>query len=176
MICPRCKKNVVSVHVTEVAEFDALGDSANQVTEHHLCEGCAQELNLPHAGLPQSMAKVWKLLQVHAKQAHIKIQAAVPPCPNCGMTLEELRRRGRVGCEKDYDVFKDYLVELLERVHGAREHVGRLPGTTEGELVRVLRVSDLKDALDLAIREEDYERAAQLRDEIRGTETQGQEG
>ena len=174
-MCPRCKKNVVSVHVTEVEEFDGLGSPGNEVKEHHLCEACAQELNLPHTGLPQSMAKVLKLLQVHAKQAHIKVQASMPACPDCGMTLEELRRRGRVGCAKDYEVFREYLDELLERMHGARVHVGRLPGIAEGELRRVQQVSDLRNALELAVREEDYERAAELRDEIDGLETQGRE-
>jgi protein arginine kinase activator len=172
MICPHCKKNPASVHVTEIGAFQAQGDPANEVREHHLCEGCAQQLNLPHAPVP-NMTKVWKLLQIHAKQAKIKIQASTLSCQACGMSLEELRRRGRVGCGRCYEVFQEYLDELLERMHGARAHVGRLPGVSEDDLQRMQRVGELRHALDAAIREEDYERAALLRDELKGLQTEG---
>ena len=167
MICSRCQKSVATVHVTEVGEFVAPGHADNSVRHHSVCEGCAQELNLPHAGVPhQAMAKVWKLLNLKYTQ-----KTPGPSCPSCGMTLEELRRRGRVGCEQDYVVFRKYLDELLERMHGAREHTGRLPGIPEGELERAQRVRDLRTALEVAIQEEDYERAATLRDEIQTLET-----
>ena len=56
-----------------------------------ICETCAQELNLPHTGPAQPLANLWKLLQFH-KQRATRAPAATPACPDCGMTLEELRR------------------------------------------------------------------------------------
>lgn len=177
MICPRCQKRVATVHVTEVQHFVAPGHPENVLRRQSLCETCAQELNLPHAGLPQkALANFWKLLQYHKQKVQGGPARSGPSCPKCGMTLEDLRRRGRVGCERDYQVFRQYLDELLERMHGATAHVGRRPGGREHdeEPSRDRRVADLRDALAVAIREEDYERAAVLRDELRTMEARPQ--
>jgi protein arginine kinase activator len=88
------------------------------------------------------------------------------------MDLEEFRRRGRLGCPKCYEVFKAPVGELLERVHGARQHVGRLPGVSDGELERMQSLAELRQKLEVAIREEAYENAARLRDEIQQLEAQ----
>ena len=48
--------------------------------------------------------------------------------------------------------------------------MGRVPGTSEAELVRVQRMSDLKQKLETAVREEAYESAARLRDELKALE------
>ena len=82
------------------------------------------------------------------------------------MTLVELQRKGRVGCERDYELFAQYLGEVLARMHGADKHVGRLPGVDEAEASNQEHLSDLQRALELAIRKEDYEAAADLRDEL----------
>lgn len=167
MICPRCQKQFANVRVTEIKNFVAPGHPENEVLEHLICEGCAQELNLPHAGVPlQKQATLWRLLM---KQRAAQKQAQSPRCPDCGMSLEELRRKGRVGCEKDYEVFREYLDHQLERMHSATAHVGHLPGL--GERKPVHSVDELRDALSLAIREEDFERAATLRDEIEAIES-----
>ncbi len=165
MICHRCQQNPVSVHVTEVKHFGTPGDPQNEVEEHHLCAECAQQLDLPQVSFSPKVANLWKLLQFHTQAVK------TITCPDCGMTLEELRRRGRVGCAKDYEVFRDYLDDLLNRMHGSGSHVGRLPGIPEGSLRRLHQMTSLKKDLDLAVRDEDYERAATLRDEIQDLET-----
>ena len=55
-------------------------------------------------------------------------------------------------------------------MHGARSHVGRVPGQSAEELNRRQRVLDLKQKLEVAIRDEAYESAAKLRDELRALE------
>ena len=179
MLCPRCNKNVATLRVTEVTEFLGHGDPENQVEEHPLCEVCAQQLGLPSACPPgpaqMAQPQIWKLLQLAQKglgkgavfQGKLTVSARPSPsCASCGMTLEELRRQGRVGCEECYPTFGVYLDESLERLHGSTQHVGRLPGIPESELERRHVVEGLKGELEVAVREEDYERAASLRDEI----------
>jgi protein arginine kinase activator len=168
MICQRCQKGMASVHVTEIQ--DGNGPAATpQVNEHHLCESCAQTLDLPHAPAVPTKAihDIWKFLQANMQ---VRTKRVARQCPDCKMTLDELRRRGKVGCAKDYEVFADYLGELIERMHGASEHCGRLPGVGEHEMERRARIGDLKNRLERAIREEDYECAAGLRDELRTLE------
>jgi protein arginine kinase activator len=91
------------------------------------------------------------------------------------MTLEEFRKKGRLGCPKDYEVFREHIDELLERVHGAKLHVGRRPGISEDELNRMQNVTDLQHKLEIAIREEAYESAARIRDELKDLEGEGGE-
>ncbi|TDJ71733.1 MAG: hypothetical protein E2O39_07905 [Planctomycetota bacterium] len=172
MICDTCQKNDATVHVTELLEAADPGGSGATVSEQHLCPVCAQALKLPReaVGDASSMAAdIWKILKVSAQQVRKRPSLE---CPECHMTLDEFRRRGRLGCPKDYELFKDFLGEQLERMHGAREHRGRLPGIGETEMLRMQRITDLKDELEHAIQEEAYEQAATLRDELKQLETE----
>jgi protein arginine kinase activator len=170
MICESCQKNDATVHVTEVSEIVEPEGPEQTVAEQHLCPVCAQALKLPResVGDASSMAAdIWKILKVSAQQ--VRKRPSVE-CPDCHMTLDEFRRRGRLGCPKDYEIFKEFLGEQLERMHGAREHRGRIPGIDENEMVRMQRITDLKGELEHAIREEAYEEAATLRDQLKNFE------
>ncbi len=183
MHCQNCNKNPATVHVTDLGG-SAAGEGENPVQERHLCEVCAQALDLPHMAQPKkTVADIWKLLQISAQATRKK---GGPACPHCGMTLEEFRRKGRLGCAKDYEVFGPHIAELLERVHGARLHVGRLPGAAHvpaaqaseqasgqapEQATREARLTQLRAKLAEAIRAEAYESAARLRDELRALES-----
>jgi protein arginine kinase activator len=184
MLCQNCLKNPATVHVTDLGSSAA--KDGEPVQERHLCEICAQALDLPHVSAPKkTVADIWKLLQLSAQATRKK---GGPACPHCGLTLEEFRRKGRLGCAKDYEVFGPHIAELLERVHGARVHVGRLPANlaevqpklaevaealkeAANQTERESRLVELRAKLAAAIREEAYERAAKLRDELRSLES-----
>jgi protein-arginine kinase activator protein McsA len=95
----------------------------------------------------------------------------IPVCPECGMTLSEFKQKGRFGCARDYEVFGPHLEKLLERVHDTTppRHKGRSPQPSEsGEAVVLqgLEMSTLREKLSQAVTLENYELAAQLRDQI----------
>ncbi len=175
MICQNCHKNQATVTVLEIQpsnEVSADGGAGvkQSYQEEQLCEICAQAKNLPHAPVPKkSMSDIWKLLQSSSARS-AKSKGADLTCPDCGMTREEFRRRGRVGCSQDYELFARDVREILERVHGATQHVGRLPGVSDAELTRMEEVTQLKKRLQVAIQEEAYENAARIRDELQGLE------
>jgi protein arginine kinase activator len=108
-------------------------------------------------------------LQISAQQTRRRSELT---CPSCQLSLEDFRKKGRLGCARCYETFGPHLGELLERVHGARKHVGRLPGTSEQDLQRLQQLDTLRRELDAAIREEAYESAARLRDELKALEQQ----
>ena len=170
MICQNCQKNEATVLVTEIvpaAETSASQSPKPEVHEQQLCEVCAQALDLPYAPISKkSPVDIWKLLQLSANQARKK---AGPACPSCGMTLDEFRKKGRLGCPQDYEVFRAHMVEVLERVHGSVQHSGRIPGTATAS-PGTGRIDVLRQELESAIRAEAYESAARLRDEIRAIE------
>lgn len=162
-ICENCQKDVATVTVIEI-----FPKSEEQETPEHreqnLCSGCADAKNLPHAPVPKkSFGDIWKLLQTSGQQAKVAAQVT---CPDCGMTSEELRTRGRIGCAKDYELFASEIDEILERMHGAKRHEGRIPGVSNDEMSRMQTITTLKRELVEAIREEAYENAARIRDEL----------
>jgi len=165
MICELCKKQPATVHVTEIAR----SAEKSHVLQKHMCEACASALELPSAPVVITKAPpdIWKLLRQSAQKARAEGSLA---CPHCGMSLAEFRSKGRFGCPKDYEVFRAHIEPLLLRVHNARSHRGRLPGGDDGSRQRSQHLSELRSKLEAAIREEAYESAARLRDEIQELE------
>ncbi len=176
MLCQKCQNAQATVHIDEVKAFEAPGHPGNHVDEHHLCEQCAQEAEIPHIAVQQkSMDEVWKLLQMSAMNAPTKeAPRKTLTCSGCNTTLEQLRRKGRLGCQACYTTFAQYLQGLLERMHGSTSHVGRLPGVDGQELARLRQIEEAQKDLERAISEEAFERAAELRDQLnRLTESYG---
>lgn len=91
-------------------------------------------------------------------------------CGTCGLTFEEFRKEGRLGCGSCYDAFAEPLKLILFRIHGEAEavHKGRHPGQPKtGSLSEVrIRISQLQRQMLAAVEAEAYERAAGLRDQI----------
>lgn len=168
MICQLCNKQPATVHVTEISQPGPSG-AASGVKQRHMCEACAHSLELPTTPvvIAKGAPEIWKLLRQSAQRARAEGSLA---CPECGMSLAEFRNKGRFGCPKDYEVFRAHIEPLLLRVHNAQAHRGRVPGEdTTNERSR--QISVLRSKLEAAIREEAYESAARLRDEIQGLET-----
>ena len=170
MICQSCHKNPATVHVTEILEppegEQAPADVPPGIQEQHLCNVCAQAAQLPHGQIhsKKSVAEIWQLLKLSAQKGRKDRGLA---CSRCGLTLLEFRQRGRLGCPTCYEAFRQHLGDLLERIHGATAHIGRSPGLDDEELHRLQRVNDLEQQLECAVREEDYEDAARIRDELK---------
>ena len=168
MRCEICEENQASVYVTDLTPTPETphGELGN-VTLRHMCSSCAADLNLPHGQVPgDNKAMLFKLLQKTAKASK---KPAGPAC-KCGMTLHELRAQGRLGCQECYDVFRPHLVPLFMRMHQATEHTGRAPGADVKEVELSARIEKIRERMNVAIREEDYENAAKLRDELTGLE------
>jgi protein arginine kinase activator len=141
-----------------------------RVEKRHLCEACAQNLQLPAASNPpKGLVNIWKLLQKSARKAREEGGLA---CPDCGMTLAEFRSKGRLGCSRDYETFRQHLTPLLQRIHNSTNHQGRTPGAPAQDLERQRHLTALRAKLDEAIRAEAYENAAELRDKIQTLESQ----
>lgn len=144
------------------------GPGGTGFRQKHICANCAQEMNVIHMPLvDKSMEEVWKLLQRTTRKSRREAQIQ---CPDCGMTLTEFRAKGRFGCPKDYEIFHEHMGQLLQRMHNASEHTGRVPGLDEAEIKRRQQLHDLRTQLESAIRDEAYESAAKLRDELKTLE------
>jgi len=109
--------------------------------------------------------------------------AAVLKCGHCGLTYEDFRKIGRLGCSECYASFVKYLAPLLKRIHGASAHTGKFPPgqIPEGprpqktKMTRDANIDELKAGLQQAIVTEEFEDAARLRDKIKELEQKAKE-
>lgn len=88
-------------------------------------------------------------------------------CDRCGMTIDEFNSTGRMGCSKCYEVFYEPMQALLNRIQGNTHHCGKNPNKAESRQTNELQIEQLKQELSDCIKNEAYERAAEIRDRIK---------
>jgi len=160
MLCQKCKKKQASVHMTEI-----VGEEKKEV---HLCDGCAQEQGLTLKGQVSLADFLAGLIKTPVNQ-ELALLAKLE-CPVCGINYLEFQTKGRFGCARDYEIFEKLVQPLLDKLHGASEHIGKIPAAGAGTDGVQARLSTLRRELKAAIDEEKYEEAAQIRDEMRRLE------
>ncbi|MGL4853696.1 MAG: UvrB/UvrC motif-containing protein, partial [Lentisphaeria bacterium] len=108
-----------------------------------------------------------------AEQEALEIKGDVTTaCKNCGATLAEIKAKGEVGCEHCYTHFATILSEVLQHLHRGVVHIPR-----DGENINTdanaskavnitLEIAQKQRELDGAVKSENFEKAAKLRDEI----------
>ena len=169
MQCDICAKKKATVHLTEIVD--------EQMSEMHLCEDCAREKSIQmeqQFGLADLLAGLADFGKQVKDTETVKVK-----CPNCGLTYEEFRKFGRLGCSECYTSFNDQLGTLLKKIHGSNRHLGKSPmkmSTATAEVKEKTDVlQDLKNQLQEAIRGENFEKAAALRDKIHEIEKKGKQ-
>jgi len=157
--CDKCD-NPATVHMTEI--------TGGKKTEKHLCEDCAEAEGITI----KTNVPISQLLEDFVLQTSSDMQETPElECDLCGMTFAEYRDSTQLGCPNDYEAFAPALVGMIVRAQdGADQHVGKVPQRA-GEAMRmqneILRV---RSELKRAVQHEDYEQAANLRDQIKKME------
>lgn len=173
MECERCHQRPATVHFTEIIN--------NQKRTLSLCEPCAREVQTESMGfMPQ--------MNLHHFLAGLFNNEFLAPgfgrqtanegvkCAACGMTEAQFAQKGLLGCGECYKYFSDRLEPMLRRIHGTSSHTGKVPERTGGVVKITQRIERLKKQLKEAIGQEEFETAAQLRDQIRELEKELHEG
>jgi len=156
--CEHCHERPSTIRIVQ-----QLGD---KVTKHSFCETCAEKLGITGDGMNFSLAN---LLTAFANLDSVTEAAAEPETAcACGLTFPEFRESGRLGCAQCYTTFAPRLAQLLRTIHGSTEHRGKCPRRRAAAVSRNRERLRLQADLRDAVRREDYETAARLRDTIRG--------
>lgn len=171
MICQECNQRPAALHFTKIVN--------GEKTEVHLCEKCAQEkgeMFMFNGGAGFSFNNLLAgLLNIdssfHHQSKNAFQQEEILQCENCGMTFSQFGKIGRFGCSHCYDTFKDQLKPVLRRLHsGNWAHNGKIPKRIGGGIHLRKRLEELKNELKDAVQKEEFEKAANIRDEIRSLE------
>lgn len=166
MFCERCQKRTAQVHLTQVVN--------NIKQEMNLCTICAAELQAESFGFAPQLNLHDFLAGLFNHQftgANIK-HSAMPQlrCEKCGSTESQVAKSGLFGCSQCYEQFSDKVKPLLKRIHGSSSHTGKVPRRTGGKALISKEIRQLKSQLQDAVKQEEFEQAATLRDRIKELE------
>ena len=192
MLCDNCGKREANVKYTENVN--------GRKTELNLCEECSKKLGIGEMNfnLPIDFSDFFSgILDDFDTPDFLPLLNEIKSvkCDNCGYTFDDIINSGKIGCENCYDVFEDRLDNLIKRVQGSNRHVGRIGkiidkkiedknnlnhtreninnvNVTNNENIinQESKIEKLKEDLKFAIKEERYEDAAKIRDEIKKLE------
>ncbi len=136
----------------------------------HLCDECGSNYVKPKSSLPPVLLGLFELLKmatlgklsqmVSSKQKPI----GKPPCPTCGMSIQDIIKTSRLGCGDCYNYYKQELIPVLMQAHKIIEHKGKRPkSVSREEEIRTLELQ-LKQAVD----QEQYEKAQEIKKKLDG--------
>lgn len=188
MLCENCGKRQANVRYTE---------SINGVTkEINLCEECSRKLGITNSmdmdvfsmDIPSFFGSFLEdfandgMMPMLDKMAQIR-------CKSCNSTFDDIIKSGMLGCPNCYDTFDFKLDPILKRIQGANRHVGRIGKISDNEIkykeeqnkeetktkenakdTKITELKKLQEDLKQAVKEERYEDAAKIRDEIKKLE------
>lgn len=162
MLCDICKKNVATVHLTQMVE--------GKTKKVDLCEACSKDKGVDD---PTGFSLADLLLGLGAAQEMEQATAGGEiKCPHCGFTQADFKKAGRLGCAECYKVFSEGLETLLKTMHKGTRHVGKVPQLYRQSQDLADKLKSLQKKLEKAITDEDFESAATLRDEVKAVRAQ----
>lgn len=186
MLCDNCKKREANVRYSE---------NINGVRkEMNLCEECSRKLgiadkmnfdmnmNFPSLDFSRLFGGIFEDFSGFSEPDFMPLLNEIKDvkCKTCGLSFDDIVSNGRLGCPDCYETFENRLAPILKRMQSSNRHVGRLGKIHENainteqnsnENKEVSKEQDkltkLENDLKQAIKEERYEDAAKIRDEIK---------
>lgn len=181
MLCDNCGKREANVRYSE--------NINGRKKELHLCEECSKKLGIENIdfNMPIDFSSFFGgLLEDFGTNDFMPLFNEVKQlkCDNCGYTFEDIVNTGKLGCENCYSVFENRLDPIIKKIQGSNKHVGRTGKIIDSKISEkinnkdsktennkdVSKVEKLQNDLKKAIKEEKYEEAAKIRDEIKKLE------
>jgi protein arginine kinase activator len=168
MLCQNCHKNIATVHLTKIMN--------NEKTQTDLCQQCAMQQNWLNISLPMEVSNfLGGFIKFHSEQGSPSVETA-GICKKCGMSFGEFLQTGKMGCENCYEQFGARITPLIKRMHRNINHTGKIPGKLFKDMAAEKKVDILEKELQTAVKNEEYEKAAVLRDKIKAVRNGSNEG
>ncbi len=163
MLCELCKERQANVFITKVI--------GNKKKELKICDECAKVEGYLLGFVPTDMSNIFtELLNLEQIGLNQKSEAKIKVCGSCNTSYKDIVKIGLLGCQDCMETFKEEILPVLRKVHGKLEHTGKIPHSFGGDLIMKRKVENLKNKQLEAVKEENFELAAKLRDEIKELE------
>lgn len=163
MKCQKCGVNNATTHIKTVVN--------GEYAEYVLCSECAKEMG--YSNVFSDFATDFGSLLGSFFGNALPARTQATRCPVCGSTYTEITKCGQVGCANCYDTFADELMPSIKRIHGNTTHCGKhstVALTQRKTEAPKTKIEKLKEKMDEAVKNQDFEKAAKLRDEIKELE------
>ena len=168
MMCEDCGIRPAKFHLMTIINGDRV--------EQNLCPSCMarHQKQLPGIDFSNLAGILNSILEDRTSENKEKQEAQYEGyvCDQCGMTYIEFQRCGMLGCANCYKAFRTPMTALLQRLHGNTQHAGRVPGGVHSGTSIRMNIERLKQKLQKAVADEEYEQAAKYRDAIRALTVQ----
>lgn len=184
MKCENCGKNEANVKYTQIIN--------GEKKQMFLCQDCSEKLGIDsniHLNMPINFSSFLSDFfdDVNSITPMPMLEKAIK-CQKCGLTFDDFMNTGKFGCGNCYEEFESRIDPILKNIQGSNRHIGRIGDIIEGNDIadnnttnntknqnsaideKAKHIEDLKAELKLAIKEERYEDAAKIRDEIKKQE------
>lgn len=146
--CSHCTKPA-TIHLTQIVD--------NKIHKVDLCEDCPFKKGVTDE-------EGFSLADFMMKGPIALREEQDLCCEVCGFTPADFKKSGRFGCPHCYEAFKELLDPMLVNMHKDRVHRGKVPEKALARMSRKRRLDQLEADLQTAVKEENYEEAARLRD------------
>lgn len=158
MKCDKCGKNEANIHMKNIFN--------GNVVEYHICEDCAKDSGIIGEQGGIFIDSILKGFMGDSEAAGDKTEEQ-KRCPSCNMRYEDFKSKGRLGCDNCYQAFREELRPMLEKMNKSSRHIGKVPSRLEGDVMKKISMDRLKKEMEEAVRSEDFESAAEIRDKIK---------
>ena len=180
MMCDNCGKRNANVRYSE--------NINGRKKELNLCEECSKKLGIAQMdfSMPIDFSSFWGgFMDDFANTEFMPMinEIKALKCNSCGYTFDDISNTGKLGCKDCYDVFEDRLDLIIKKIQGANHHVGRIGKTIDKKIENKIsnnneaetkkeektesKLEKLQEELKQAVKDERYEDAARIRDEIK---------
>ncbi len=174
MLCHICHQNPATIHIQEFIN--------GEKKTLHICAKCAAakasgDSALNPFNLAELIYNISEKIQIpglepisdETDEEEVELDASKIVCKTCGWTIEKMRQSGgRLGCADCYKAFAELLKPSLEKLHRGTMHVGKKPsGDRSGSPQQMLEMLRLQKELQELVMREEYEMAADIRDQIK---------
>lgn len=153
MKCQNCGKSQANIRYKE--------NINGQIQEVYLCSGCAK--NLGFLDFSDIFSPIFSSIP-----SVFLDTVTEKSCDKCGYDFNMYLKTGLFGCPNCYDSFSPKLDELLYNYHGKTRHVKSDNENIKNSInSKEELILNLQNELNIAIENEEYEKAAVLRDKIK---------
>ena len=154
MKCQKCGADNANTHVKTIVN--------GEFKEFDLCADCAHKMGYTNVFSDFENEFSGFLGSFFGNVLPARTQAT--RCEFCGSPSSEC-----------YELFADRLYPSIRRIHGNTTHCGKNSPSAKAEKAKPEptkedKISQLKTELDKAVEQQNFERAAELRDQIKGME------
>lgn len=164
MLCQHCKSKEATTHVKSILN--------GEYTECMLCSDCASKLG--YSGIWSDIQNDFGSILGSFFTNALPARSDTTRCEVCGSTYHDISSTGKVGCANCYETFLSELMPSIRRIHGNTTHCGKKPDANENLVSDTkdidTQIEETKAQLSKAVKEQNFELAAELRDKIKEME------